>query len=47
MCTVEEEKLAGEPGDRKGWSRRQVEKAVEMPLAIHTRKRKGKTEAEH
>lgn len=39
MCTAEEEKLAGEPGGRKGWSRRQAERAAEMPPAICNRKR--------
>lgn len=47
LCTAEEEKLAGGPGDRKGWSRRQVEKVVETPLAIDTGKENGNTEAEH
>lgn len=36
LCTAGEEKLAGEPGGRKDWSRRQAEKAAEMPPAIHT-----------
>lgn len=39
MCTAGEEKLAGEPGGRKGWSRRQAERAAEMPPAIHTAKK--------
>lgn len=33
MCTAGEEKLAGEPGGRKGWSRRQAERAAEKPPA--------------
>lgn len=36
MCTAEEGKLAGGPGGRKGWSRRQAERAAEMLQAIHT-----------
>lgn len=36
LCTAGEEKLAGEPGGRKGWSRRQAERAAETPPAIHT-----------
>lgn len=36
LCTAGEEILAGEPGGRKGWSRRQAERAAETPLAIHT-----------
>lgn len=48
LCTAGEEKLAGEPGGRKGWSRRQAERAAEMPPAIHTtRKKGGNKEAEH
>lgn len=39
LCTAGEEKLAGEPGGRKGWSRRQAERAAETPPAIHTKKR--------
>ena len=39
LCTAGEEKLAGEPGGRKGWSRRQAERAAETPPAIHTRER--------
>ncbi len=35
LCTAGEEKLAGEPGGRKGWSRRQAERAAEMPPAIN------------
>lgn len=42
LCTAGEEKLAGEPGGRKGWSRRQAERAAETPPAIHnTRKRQS------
>lgn len=40
LCTAGEEKLAGEPGGRKGWSRRQAERAAEMPPAIHTTRKK-------
>lgn len=41
MCTAGEERQAGGPGGRKGWSRRQAERAAEMPPAIHaSRKRK-------
>lgn len=36
LCTAGEEILAGEPGGRKGWSRRQAERAAETPLAVHT-----------
>lgn len=36
MCTAGEEKLAGEPGGRKGWSRRQAERAAEKPPAKQT-----------
>lgn len=32
-CTAGEEKLAGEPGGRKDWSRRQAERAAETPPA--------------
>lgn len=39
LCTAGEEKLAGEPGGRRGWSRRQAERAVETPPATHTRKK--------
>lgn len=39
MYTAGEEKLAGEPGGRWGWSRRQAERAAEMPPAIHTPER--------
>lgn len=43
LCTAGEEKLAGEPGGRKGWSRRQAERAAEMPPAKHnTRKEEEK-----
>lgn len=40
MCTAGEEKLAGEPGGRKGWSRRQAERAAEMPPAKHTTRKR-------
>lgn len=40
LCTAGEEKLAGEPGGRKGWSRRQAERAAETPPAIHTTRKK-------
>lgn len=40
MCTAGEEKLAGEPGGRKGWSRRQAERAAEMPPAMHTTRKR-------
>lgn len=46
MCTAGEEKVAGEPGGRKGWSRRQAERAAETPPAIHTRKRRKYSRAE-
>lgn len=36
LCTAGEEKLAGEPGGRKGWRRRQAESAAKMPLAKRT-----------
>lgn len=36
LCTAGEEKLAGEPGGRKGWSKRQAERAAEMPPAEQT-----------
>lgn len=47
LCTAGEEKLAGEPGGRKGWSKRQAERAAEMPPAKHTTKQEEKKEAEH
>lgn len=40
LCTAGEEKLAGEPGGRKDWSRRQAERAAEMPPATHTTRKK-------
>lgn len=50
LCTAGEEKLAGEPGGRKGWSRRQAERAGEMLPAINTtekgRKYRGRSERE-
>lgn len=47
LCTAGEEKLAGEPGGRKGWSRRQAERAAETAPAIHTtRKEEIKRERE-
>lgn len=36
LCTAGEEKLAGEPGGRKGWRRRQAESAAKMPPAKRT-----------
>jgi len=40
LCTAGEEKLAGEPGGRRGWSRKQAERAAEWPPATHiTRER--------
>lgn len=36
LCTAGEEKLAGEPGGRKGWRRRQAESAAKMPPATRT-----------
>lgn len=33
LCTAGEEKLAGEPGGRKGWRRRQAESAAKIPPA--------------
>lgn len=51
MCTGEE-KLAGEPGGRKGWRRRQAERAAETPPAVFTpaedkkRERGGREEGE-
>jgi len=39
LCTAGEEKLAGEPGGRKDWSRRQAERAAETPPAIRIRDR--------
>lgn len=39
-CTAGEEKLAGEPGGRKDWSRRQAERAAETPPATHTTRNK-------
>lgn len=48
LCTAGEEKLVGEPGGRKDWSRRQAERAAETPPAINTtRKGGGNKEEEH
>lgn len=44
LCTAGEEKLAGEPGGRKDWSRRQSERAAEMPPAIHTTRKRESIE---
>lgn len=41
LCTGEE-KLAGEPGGRKDWSRRQAERAAETPPAVHTSRGQGR-----
>lgn len=39
LCTGEE-KLAGEPGGRKDWSRRQAERAAETPPAVCSHQQK-------
>lgn len=41
LRTAGEEKLAGEPGGRRGWSRRQAEKAAEWPPATNHQRNEG------